>query len=174
MIKYGIVLMRAQPLHKGHQHIIDKIIADGLEPIVLLGSANKSDKKNPYHPLQRIEMVKLVYPDIRVWTIDDYTNWDEWFRHLLSTLKLCVTKNLAEVTIYLHEKLEDLQNFTFRGLDYTEESYCKLYEVAGINTTKLPISDIQIRAKSIREELEKNKHYLHIEVYKYIKGLNNE
>jgi len=165
--------MRAQPLHHGHQHIIDKIISDGLEPIVILGSAQEyGTTKNPYHPLQRIEMVKLVYPNLRVFTLDDSDCWDTWFSSLKHAINLLVSKDLSEVTIYLHEKLEDLQDFTFRGIDYTNESYCKLYEIDGLYTTKLPISDIQIRAKLIREDLEGNKHYLHKADHTCIKELN--
>lgn len=173
MIKYGVVMGRMQPMHKGHQHIIDKIIADGLEPVVILGTAQEAGtEKNPYHPLQRIHMVKLVYPDIKVYAMDDADCWDDWYMRLKSNIQLVVTKDLDEVTVYLHDKLEDLQDFTFRGVDYFNESYSKLYEIGGIHTTKLPISDIQIRAKSIRKDLEGNKEYLHEDVYKYMKELN--
>ena len=171
-LKYGVVLMRAQPPHKGHQHIIDTIIADGLEPVVILGSAQEArTEKNPYHPLERIHMIKLLYPDIQVYALDDVDCWDSWYHKLMSTIKLAVTDNLDEVTIYLHEKLEDLQDFTFRGVDYFNESYCKMYHIDGMHTTSLKISDIQIRAKSIREDMESNKHFLDPKVYKYIKGL---
>jgi cytidyltransferase-like protein len=168
-LKYGVILGRMQPMHLGHQHIIDKIIADGLEPIVILGSAQEfGTNKNPYHPLERIHMVQLVYPGIKVFAIDDCDCWDEWYYKLISTITLCVTDNLDEVTIYLHDKLEDLQNFTFRGVDYTNEYYSKLYKVDGMYTTKLQLSDIQVRAKLIREDLEGNKHFLHPKVYDFI------
>ena len=169
MIKYGIFVGRMQPIHLGHQHIIDTIIADGLEPIVILGSAQECrTEKNPYHPLERIHMVKLIYPGIKAYALDDADCWDEWYFKLTETIKLAVTDNLDEVTIYLHDKLEDLQNFTFRGVDYTEEYYSKLYEIDGMHVTKLPISEIQVRAKVIREDLEGNKQFLHPLIYDYI------
>jgi len=172
MIKYGALLMRCQPPHKGHQHLIDKVISDGLIPVVILGSAQEFGTiKNPYHPLQRIEMIKLLYPGIKVFTLDDADCWDTWYTSLTKAIQLMVTTNLDEVTIYLHDKIEDLQDFTFRGVDYFNESYSKVYEVDGLHTTKLPISDIQIRAKSIREDLEGNKQYLHPKIYSYIKAL---
>lgn len=172
MIKYGLFLGRFQPLHNGHQHIIDKIKSDELTPIIIIGSTQEErTTKNPYNQFERLKMVQLLYPNIQVILLDDADCWDEWFTALYWSVKDHVTKDLSEVTIYLHEKLEDLQDFTFRGVDYTNESYCKLYEIAGIHTTKLPISDIQIRAKSIREDLEGNKQYLDPKVYNYIKEL---
>lgn len=171
-IKYGAVLMRCQPPHIGHKHIIDRIISDGLIPVVILGSAQEfGTTKNPYHPMQRIDMIRLMYPKIKVFTLDDADCWDTWYTNLKKAIQFMVTPNLEEVTIYLHEKLEDLQDFTFRGIDYTNESYCKVYEVDGMHTTSLPLSDIKIRAQSIRKDLEGNKHYLAPEVYDYIKAL---
>ena len=172
MIKYGIILGRMQPMHQGHQHIIDKVISDGLEPIVILGSSQEArTQKNPYHPLERIHMVKLVYPNIQVYAMDDSKCWDDWYMRLKANIQLMVTEDLSEVTIYLHNKLEDLQDFTFRGVDYFNESYSKMYHVDGMHTNHLPISDIKIRAKSIRENLEANKHFLDPHVYKFIKGI---
>ena len=171
-IKYGLLLGRFQSPgpHSGHQHIINKIISDGLEPIIIVGSADKHDERNPYHPLERIHMIRLVYPGIKCLALNDSLDWDKWYNSLLKAIQLTVTDDLSETTIYLHEKLEDLTNFTFRGIDYTNESYCKLYELTGMHTTKLPISDIQIRAQSIRNDIESNKQFLHPLVYDYIRG----
>ena len=169
-IKYGIIVGRMQPMHTGHQHIIDKVISDGLIPVVFLGSAQETrTEKNPYHPLERIHMVKLVYPCIQVFALDDADCWDEWYFKLTKAITTAVTDKLSEVTIYTHDKLEDLQDFTFRGIDYINESYSKMYHIDGMHTTHLDISDIPIRAKSIREDLEGNKMYLHPKVYEYIK-----
>ena len=168
--KHGVFLGRFQPFHTGHQSIIDHIIADGLEPVILAGSAQEScNVKNPYSVEDRTSMINLVYPNIKVISIEDRNCWDEWYSLLKSTLQEQISEDFDEITIYLHEKLEDLQNFTVRGVDYLDESYCKMYEIDGLHTTSLPISDIPIRAKLIREDLEANKHYLHPSVYNYIK-----
>lgn len=169
-IRYGIFLGRFSPIHSGHQHIIDKIISAGLKPIIIVGSANKHDERNPWHTLERIHMIRLVYPGIKCLALDDSDDWDDWHYRLCKAIQLTVTDDLSETTIYLHEKLEDLTNFTFQGIDYTNESYCKLYELTGMHTTKLPISDIQIRAQSIRNDLEGNRQFLHPLVYDYIQG----
>lgn len=173
MKKYGVFLGRFQPFHVGHQHIIDKIIADGLIPVIIVGSSQEyGTEKNPYHPQERVNMIQLVYPDIKIITLIDEYCWDAWYTSLKNAIEIAVSSNLDEVTVYLHEKLEDLQDFTFRGIDYFQESYCKMYEIDGMHTTPLPLSDIQIRAKKIREDFEGNKQFLHPKVYKYLKALN--
>ena len=170
-LKYGAVVGRFKPPHKGHQHLIDKVIADGLIPVVVVGSAQESrTKKNPYTALETAEMLRLLYPGIIVIALDDSDCWDDWYYRLTQSILASVTDDLDEVTIYLHDKIEDLQNFTFRRIDYTNSSYSKLFEVDGMHTTKLPISDIQIRAKLLREDLEGNKHFLDPKIYKYIKA----
>ena len=172
MIKYGVIVMRAQPFHTGHMHIIDKIIEDGLQPVIMLGSSNESStEKNPYTVHQRATMIHMVYPDVLIGAINDYDKYEDWLSALMLYIKHLTQAGTAESTIYLHEKLEDKHDFTFRGEDFSNESYCKMYIIAGLHTTSLPISDIQIRAKAIREDLEGNKEFLHPEVYKYIKGL---
>ena len=164
--------MRAQPPHTGHAHIIDKIIEDGLQPVIILGSANESGTfNNPYTVGQRIKMLHMMYPSIIIGAVNDYDDEEQWVAELCDTVSMVTDGSLSTSTIYLHEKLEDLKDFTFRGVDYSNESYCKTYEVLGLHTTSLPISDIQIRAKSIREDLEGNKQYLHQKVYEYIKTL---
>lgn len=170
-IKYGVFIGRFQPFHVGHQSIINKIIEDGLEPLVIIGSAQESDtEKNPYHYTDRDAMIRCIYPNIITKPLEDVDCWDSWHTSLL---ELLATVDQPEtMTIYLHDKLEDLQNFTFRGKDYTNESYSKMYEVDGFNTVSLPISSIQIRAKAIRENLESNKQYLHPTTYNYIQNLN--
>ena len=173
MKKYGIFLGRFQPFHLGHQSIIDKIKADGRIPVVIKGSAQEfGTTNNPYHPLEVMNMINLTNTDIIIMCLDDADCWDEWYASLTKSLVSFVGDDLSTMTIYLHDKLEDLQDFTFRGEDYLNESYSKLYEVSGMHTTKLALSSIQIRAKAIREDLEANKEYLDEKVYNYIKELN--
>jgi len=101
MSKYGVFLGRFSPIHKGHQHIIDKILQDGLTPIVIVGSADKLNKNTPYHPLERIHMIKLLYPKIQVYALDDADCWDAWYESLVHALHLVVTEDLSEVYCYL-------------------------------------------------------------------------
>lgn len=171
--KFGAVVMRAQPFHKGHQFIVDQIIADGLEPIVILGSVqSKITSKNPYTYLQRKIMVGKVYPRIHIMGIKDYYSYDEWLDQLQANLDYCTQRNPQNVTMYLNEKEEDLHDFTFQDVDYTEKSYCIMYDIMGMKTKSVPASNVAIRATSIRNDLEKHKKYLDAAVYTYIKDIS--
>ena len=170
MIKYGVVVMRGQPPHLGHQHIIDKIRQDGLQPLVLVGSANVSSMgKNPFKYEDRANMFLLMDPDILIEPLNDYGCNEEWLKAVVDAIVYATGESVEHSTIYLHDKIEDLYNFTFRGKDYSNEHYSIIYKEAGLNTTHLPISDIKIRAKLIRINIEGNKKYLHPKVYKYLK-----
>jgi len=172
MAKYGLVLGRFQPFHNGHASIVDRVLSDKLIPIIVIGSANKLGPSNPFHPLQRMEMIKLLYPDAIIFCLDDFDDWDEWLTNLVESIKLLVISDLTEITVYTHNKPEDLQDFTFRGVEYTNEYYSKLFELDGMSVTNLPISPIPIRATTIRADLEGNKHFLNPLIYNYIKASN--
>jgi len=167
-MKYGILLGRFSPWHHGHQHILDTIVSDGLEPIVFVGSANQLNARNPYHAAERIHMIHIANPDLHhIYAIDDHDDWDAWFDHLIASI-LHIGISLDDIVFYLHEKDEDLLDFTFGGVDYVNESYCKIYTLAGFPTVSLPISGIEIRATRIREDLETHRSFLHPQVYHYL------
>ena len=69
MIKYGVFLGKfSKCFHIGHQSIVDKIREDGLEPIILIGSAQYSNTPAcPLHVDQRREMISLVNPGIQIY-----------------------------------------------------------------------------------------------------------
>ena len=110
----------------------------------------------------------MANPCITILTLDDVDCWDEWYNKLKKGIELMVTEDLSEVTMYVHEKEEDLQDFYFRGIKYTDSSYCDMYRIDGISVTSIPISGIKIRAKSIRKDPAANAEFLHPEVYEYI------
>lgn len=58
-----VYIGRFQPLHLGHQSVIDAALEKAHKVIVLIGSANMpSTPKNPFYYEERVEMVKKVYP----------------------------------------------------------------------------------------------------------------
>ena len=168
---------RFSPLHFGHQQIIDQIKTDGLTPLVIIGSADKLDTRTPWSATEREEMIKLVYPDIIIRQLPDYNCWDKWHTQLLkifshSTLtgaRYLSTVELSNFTIYTHAKPEDKQDFEFRGVEYTNEYYSKVFEVDGMHVKKIITSDHPVRATMIRENLEKHKQHLHPKVYQWLK-----
>ncbi len=71
--KIGVFLSRLSPLHKGHQIILDKLIADyGVEnSIVMIGSSNVLNDRTPFTLGQRKLMLEILYPKINIIPIPD-------------------------------------------------------------------------------------------------------
>ena len=161
--------------HLAHQSIVDKIREDGLEPILLIGSAQYYNTKScPLKVQDRITMIKLVNPNIRMFTIEDKDCWVEWHESLVNIITSEVTPNLDEVTIYTHNKPEDIHShFNFKGKDYYNDYYSKIFEVEGLHCTNLNLSGIPIRGTDVHNNLEGNKHYLDELVYTFLKDLND-
>lgn len=168
--KYGIYIGRLQPMHLGHQQIIDTIISDGLEPVIVLGSAQESrTNKNPLTVEERKHAVRLVYPNISIIKVNDNTCWDSWHESLMQALSVFGSQD--SMTIYTHSKPEDLKQFEFRGVQYDEQYYTHVFHVDGMDIKNVADSNFQVRATMIRQEPEKYKHYVDPRVYNYIKEL---
>lgn len=86
-MQYGIIIGRFQPLHLGHQTIINEIINDGLQPIVLIGSSNKKDVKNPLSYVQRARLIQMVYPAIITLPLPDRTFNGVWACQIIEILR---------------------------------------------------------------------------------------
>lgn len=69
--KYALFIGRWQPFHKGHQFLINKVLAKGKNVCVAIRDTKLSDK-DPYSAEQRIEMIKRVYGEkIKIIIIPD-------------------------------------------------------------------------------------------------------
>jgi len=58
MNKFGVILARIQPVHNGHMALIKKACDENESVVLLVGSANKVDSRNPIPVSIRIEMLK--------------------------------------------------------------------------------------------------------------------
>ena len=68
----GVVLGRFQPLHKGHQLIIDKSLKECSKVVILISSSQESRTyKNPLTFLERKKLIELVYPNITILPLKD-------------------------------------------------------------------------------------------------------
>ena len=68
---YGVFLGRFQPFHIAHEAVVHEIMIDGLEPLILIGSPDKVDAKNPLTLVQRFAIIRTVFPDITIRTCND-------------------------------------------------------------------------------------------------------
>lgn len=75
-MKYDLTVFigRFQPLHLGHQAVIDRALSFSKKVLILVGSANASrSPRNPFTVGERMELINSVYPDVLVGSLDDYT-----------------------------------------------------------------------------------------------------
>lgn len=172
-LKYGIFLGKyAKVWHIGHQSNVDKIKEDGLEPIIFIGSAQYFNTKAcPLHIQDRMKMIDLVNPYIRIYALEDMDDWEAWVAKFIDALKLVVSEDLEEVVVYTHNKPEDLMDFEYKGVKYINEYYSKVFEIEGLNVKNLPLSGIDIRGTKVNEDLEGNKKFLDPKVYEFLKEL---
>lgn len=171
-MKYGVLLGRFQPFHIGHEAIVHEIIADGLRPIVLIGSADVLDTRNPYTANDRDSMIKRVFNVDTAW-IDDKDTYDAWLEEVEAWLSsLSVDK--SNCVWYINNKEQDKHDFVFKEKEYSNTFWTHILLDEGYNVKQATYSNklgLNINATDIRNNLEGNKHFLDSRVYNYIKSL---
>lgn len=135
--KLGFMVGRMQPVHKGHQQLIDLGIQLCDKFIILLGSANNSNSvKNPFTFEERKEFITKVYGDkVEVYPIVDigigYV--PEWGNYLINTIK------------YYTNFIPD---FTICGTEEGRSSYLDNFDITKliVSRTLIPISATDVRS----------------------------
>lgn len=90
--RHGIVVMRAQPLHIGHEKIIKRMLQECQEVTVILGSIQEQGTiRNPFSYTQRKQMIQNVFkdeaPKLKVIGLFDINNPVEWANFVLDFIK---------------------------------------------------------------------------------------
>lgn len=159
-MQYGILIGRFQPLHIGHQTIINEIIDDGRIPIIFIGSSNVCNEKNPLSYRQRVKLLNVAYPGILTLPLPDQTLNCDWANQLV--------RILTDINI-------DLQYNDFRLYFYNKEGDFDITPLVR-NWFKVyrPVSKIpNISASQIRNDLDTYKFYMSPKVYAhYITMIN--
>lgn len=60
-MKIGLVHGRFQPFHNGHKFLVDRMLKECDIGVILIGSAYKIDKKNPFTFKERKKMIEKIY-----------------------------------------------------------------------------------------------------------------
>lgn len=166
-MKPCMLLARMQPMHLGHQALIQQIINKGYQPILVLGEANELSERNPYDFHTRHCMIKRVYPDIPMGKVLDATSWDAWMENFHKVYHM-IADVYGEPLLAVHNKPEDLQDIHFRGELRKSIYYSQLIAECGVELLQLEPTGIDIRATTIRNDLEGNKQFLHPMIYEYL------
>lgn len=137
----GLAIMRLQPLHKGHQRIINLMLAQNECSYIMIGSSDTIDERNPWTFDERRLMIEKIYASqiangqLVVIGINDIHNPPKWVEHVLTHLP-------QKPDIYYCGKGQDAPLFIEKG-----------FQVQEINRDDFSLSATQIRQKlSINDE----------------------
>ena len=174
-IEYGLFLGRCQPFTNGHNAIVQDIIRDGKTPIIILGSINIQNEKNPLTFKERKALIELVYSSkvVTVVGLDDEDSWDAWYNSVKAKMvELNVTKE--QLTLYSHCKENDNKDFEYNGKEYKNESYTKMFEENGVKIKNLDevVCELgeTIHASDVRADEEIAKRNLDARIYIELKN----
>lgn len=88
--QHGIMVLRAQPLHKGHQFVIEQLCREAEHVTLVLGSIQESrTPKNPFTFVERRTMLQNILPPataVRVTGLADANTDEEWLKNLRQTV----------------------------------------------------------------------------------------
>jgi len=89
--KLGFMVGRMQPIHKGHQQLIDLGLELCERFVILLGSSNESrTKSNPLTFTERYDLIKKIYGDkVEIYPIVNIGIGfvPEWGNYIMNTMK---------------------------------------------------------------------------------------
>ncbi len=114
--KVGVIIARLQPIHNGHLELISQALNENDKVLVLVGSADKLNKRNPIPINMRLEMALEAVAEkfgddagrIDIRPLDDLTdesdNSHDWGFYLYSNI-VGITRS-PEFTIYYSDGFE--------------------------------------------------------------------
>ncbi|MWC27872.1 adenylyltransferase/cytidyltransferase family protein [Paenibacillus sp. MMS18-CY102] len=91
--RFGFILGRFQPVHAGHERMIDVALDVCERLLVVVGSAQLSGtERNPFPAAYRMELLRAVYGDrIQLMALNDYTHEGDhshaWGNYLLDAVE---------------------------------------------------------------------------------------
>lgn len=167
MKKIGVILARFQPIHNGHLELIKKAILENDEVLVIIGSVDKLNKRNPIPWNIRLRLVnealdELITPDckknVQVVELEDLSdesdNSHDWGFYLYSNIVNWIGQ--SNFTIYYSDGYEIITSW-FPGFILRNNISLSLLArnsmVDGISATKVR-SLIQSDSVSKLEELK--------------------
>ena len=143
--KIGLAVIRAQPFHNGHGHLIATMLADSETGIVLLGGKDSPlDARNPFTYQERAQMLKNACPSarLRIGGINDIGCPPLWAAHVM-------------FETWEQFKLQPTAYYAGVGQD------ARLFAAAGLVAVALPRDKIEISATQIRSDCEKYQDFVH-------------
>lgn len=146
--RYGFILGRFQPLHIGHERMIDAALDVCDKVLVLVGSAQlRGTVRNPLDIELRVRLLRKVYGNqVEVAPLTDYSHEGDhsyaWGMYLLHAAKQYgIDRGFPELDLMIAGDDEE------RGQWFPEEA------VAGIHQLEVSRTEIPISATLLREAI---------------------
>lgn len=94
----AVLVGRFSPLHIGHQMIIDYMIRNhGIgKCLILIGSSNSISDRTPYTYKERLKMIYILYPKIKVLPLPDVEPELEYFNDYTNEIWLDNVKEIEK------------------------------------------------------------------------------
>lgn len=124
-MRVGLAIMRLQPLHKGHQQIIDAMLAENEKAVLMLGSVGVMDENNPYSYEERVAMIQTLYGKeikagrLLIGGLKDIHNLPKWVDYVKSNLPIPANRYYCGVQ-------QNAQQFREKGFSIREFSRDKI------------------------------------------------
>jgi len=170
---FGVFLGRCQPFSNAHNETIQEMIRDNVTPVIILGSINKNDDRNPLTFEERKKLIKMIYPrGVIILGLEDKSNWEEWMDSVIELFDNN-KMNKKNITLYSHVKDVDKTDFDYKGVEYKSESYTKMFELNDIKIKNIDektcfLGNV-IHASDIRKDEETAKRNLDARIYRELK-----
>ncbi len=150
-----LIIGRFQPLHIWHKLLISESLAHNSDTIMLIGSWETRDKKNPYSFNLRKKIIQTEYRNkkLSLYCLPDFPEDEDWIKKIISFI--------PENTLHIHLYCWDIQNdYAIQVLKtfYTELPF-------SMKIIEIPRSIIPVSATQIRNWIRKNNNK---ELKKYI------
>lgn len=112
----GVIIARLQPIHKGHLELVRQALNENDEVLILVGSADKLNKRNPIPIAMRLDLAKKAVIEefgenadkVKIMPLNDLTDESDdshdWGFYLYSHI-VGITKS-PEFTIYYSDGFE--------------------------------------------------------------------
>lgn len=118
MRNIGIFIGRFQPLHNGHLNIIKQTLVENEFVIVIIGSKNKNDDRNPYSYEIRKKFILTSISDQKLVIdgLDDYDDYEKWCNELNKVIIKNIFFDLDQCKFRLYGPKKD--ESTQKYIDY--------------------------------------------------------
>ena len=150
-----LIIWRFQPVHKGHIQLIESSLRENPETLILVGSSNTTDSRNPYSFERRKDFILWEFPEsqITIQALPDFPEDSDWIEHILTH----IPENTETCNLYCGDKNQD---YAVQVLGNFQDILPFQLNIREIDRNILPISGTQIRENLKHNETQELKKSL--------------